>query len=175
MIELSVRKILLLYLRQHFSVTSFQNEEQRLSYMYKFLFCCLYPLQPTLNAFNNEIEKIIQLSLLRWSRSVMEAFLNYHYDTNLKRMFFGYYNEYESTYLGTEEDNTAPFLYLGTEEDNTEPFAYIGSEDDTPLQQSFLYLSIPASLYSNEIILNKIKADVYSVKPYSIYVTFISQ
>ena len=56
MIELSVRKILLLYLRQHFSVTSFQNEEQRLSYMYKFLFCCLYPLQPTLDAFNNEIE-----------------------------------------------------------------------------------------------------------------------
>jgi hypothetical protein len=176
MIELDVKKILTLYLRQYWSVTrqTDTSPTQYLNYTWKFLFCCLFPLQPTLDAFNLEITKIITLSNLQWVKTSMEEFLNDYYDPTLRRIYFGNLFSFQDSYLGSEDDDTLPYFYLGSEEDNTAPYNYLSSEQQNDDSSDALVLYIPNDIFTNQIQMTSLIKDVNLIKPISIYVNLKS-
>ena len=69
-------KMALESLRDYFAV----NKAGRLSYMYKFLLACIWPLQLQWNNFETYRQKAWLISQCAWSMGQLTALLNYLYD-----------------------------------------------------------------------------------------------
>ena len=81
--KIDYSKMLYESLRAYFSV----NSSGQLSILYKFLFSCLYPLQPAFNNYDTfRIKKKI-IAGCKWQIGQLTNVLNYFFDPDLSRIY----------------------------------------------------------------------------------------
>ena len=176
--ETKVSDLLLLFCRQYYSVKSKKVLNQlgeetynlSLSNFYKFLLCCLFPLQPVLDNFNVFRKKQFNLANTPWDSNPVTNFLNYYYDNVNNSIFLSYSSLRNTEYISSVSYNEP--LWVGSVASNKP--AWISSSQYDFSQYYGLIVNIPSYLYNNETIKNKINADINTLKPAGIEYKLLS-
>ncbi len=146
-------------LRDYFSV----NKAFKLSYLYKFLLACVWPLKASWDAFETYRAKVWMISQCKWQIGQLQNVLNYLYDP-VNNSIYITQSAVNYLYANTFADSP-PICFANTFADT--PIVFAPTFDDmASLHPSTIF--VPASIFGSGTIMSDFIATCEKIKPIGI-------
>lgn len=156
--DIDLKNILFLFTRKYWTV----NSTGLLSYLYTFLYCCIYPLKSFIESFLAQRYHLYNLAGVPFTFLSATEFLNFYYDPIDYRIRFEYLNVINYVLLGAEvDDATNTPVFIGAEADDA--YLYLPTERDGLIAANNLVVYVPASLQANVVLYQQFLADLNAI------------
>jgi hypothetical protein len=137
------------------------NEAGQLSYAYKFCLCCLYILQTPFNNFDTWRIRQNIIANCKWQIGQLTNVLNMLYDSTLTRITIGQSIAVGAFVPNIDEGESTTFV---PNIDEGESSIFVPNIDDSTINSSLVTIHVPATIFSDPIVMSQLVADIEAIK-----------